>query len=358
MKVILKRGFGVFLTIALLFSLLNIYPIQVAAEPFTSLYEQQQKMDEDLSLQLNKLVEFNAISENEVQELIESDDVDENVISKLSENGDEVELLGQKKVVYALNSETKEIFEVAEASTGQDNSFAYVENDRLVVSANSPGLLYYTVVFNYLVAGKGYFTAKFVVTGTVTSVTGVGTRPTNYSLTLGSNVATTKNGSYSRLKGVTKTVKLREDVVLETQTTKTYYWQGSGYAYANYPDATYPIKDQWSDSFLLNRKGFSYPLGYKDPQSGIKLWEPPTTLVKNPRKAGSTYRDNFMKYYERNWGAPTKFTWGDVQIHHMKPLDYNGPDSMDNLIPLWKPGSTPKNGIINHSEITSWWINY
>jgi len=31
---------------------------------------------------------------------------------------------------------------------------------------------------------------------------------------------------------------------------------------------------------------------------------------------------------------------------------------MSNLIPLWKPGSKEKNGIMNHQEMNTWWQNY
>lgn len=367
---ILQRGISVVLVFGLIFSLINFNYVNTVSAEFSTDVVDKQLMQEELSTQLNSLIESDKLSNEDVQELVDTDNVESDILSKLSQGEGEVELLGQKTVVYALDKNTGEAIEVAMAST--DNMASEAEEDSsqgvslnaknndIVLAADKGALLYFTVVFNYIVANKGYFTAKFVQTGTVVSVVGVGEKPKSYSIILSNRGATTKNGAYTTIKGVTKTVQLKSDVVLETQTTNTRYWKGVGNAYANYSDGTsYPIKEQISDPFLLNKKGFVYPLGYKDPQSGIKMWEPPTNLPVNPRTKKSTYREDFIeKYYEINWGPPTRYSWGDVQIHHMKPVKYNGPDSYDNLIPLWKPGSTPKNGILNHSELTTWWVNY
>lgn len=63
------------------------------------------------------------------------------------------------------------------------------------------------------------------------------------------------------------------------------------------------------------------------------MWEPPANLVVNQRKPGD-YRDTFIDWYDKTFGKPTRFSWSDVQIHHMQPLKYNGSDGATNLIPL------------------------
>jgi len=105
---------------------------------------------------------------------------------------------------------------------------------------------------------------------------------------------------------------------------------------------------------LFNKSGVSYP-NYVDTQSGIVLWEPSAKLVVNQRTASSTFRAKFIQHYEQSFEAPTKFSWNNVQIHHMKRLKYGRLDEVSNLIPLWNQGGFPQNGVIRHTVLNNWW---
>lgn len=356
LRVLLKRGASCLLIIAVLFSLFSFNLGQSYAEPSSDIMTEVNALDNRLLSELDSFIDAEEFTKEEALALVDSGEIEKDIIEQLSEGEGDVEFLGQQKVIYSLNTQTGDVIELAEESTQGLNK--NINNELKQKASSFPAKLTFAVTFNYLIANPGTTTAKFVMYGTVTNIAGIGKKPTNYTITLRSEVATSKNGSYSGFKSTNKKVKLKENVVLESAVSKTYYWRGIGGAFANYPDASYRVDDKKSDVFLLNRKGVRYPLGYSDPQSGIKLWEPPTTLVQNPREAGSKYRSDFMTYYEKNWGKPTKFSWSNVQIHHMKPLKYGGSDATSNLIPLWKPGSTAKNKLINHSVLTTWWQNY
>lgn len=70
---------------------------------------------------------------------------------------------------------------------------------------------------------------------------------------------------------------------------------------------------------LFFSMGVEYPK-YRDPQSGIILIESNANLPVNPQKRGHRYREDLMEHYEKNYGKPTRFSWSDVEIHHMTPL--------------------------------------
>lgn len=331
---------------ALIFSF--AFQFNVSAESGTTVLT---LTDKGLQSGLNRLVQVQAVTQQEVNELTKPDAT----FAKLMKRYEDIDLVTKESVVYSLDPATgqaKELLAV-EGSSYDKNS-----PSELQAAANS-SVLVYRVDFFYFVADASINKPKFVQAGVVTSVTGSGQKPTNYTLILKNQTSDTRYGVYSdhAVNDTNKKVKLKEEVVLESPITRTWYWKGTSAAFANFPDHSYRAKEQASDPLFLNKKGVKYP-EYKDPQSGIVLWEPPANLPVNQRTPGSTYRDDFIKYYEKNWGKPTKFKWDDVQIHHMKPAKYNGQDSVSNLIPLWKPGSTAKNGIMNHSEITTWWASY
>jgi len=146
---------------------------------------------------------------------------------------------------------------------------------------------------------------KFVSAGTVTSVSGRGTKPKDYTITLKNTIGNTRYGAYTNDKQTTKTVKLKESVVLESPISQTKFWKGVSSAQANFVGSSYSAGTKTSDPMLLNKKGVKYPTGYKDPQSGITLWEPPANLTANPRTPGD-YREKFIEYYEKKLGKTNK----------------------------------------------------
>lgn len=137
----------------------------------------------------------------------------------------------------------------------------------------------------------------------------------------------------------------------------TAYYKWTGKVVSTYSGSSTMYVNSKIAPFLLNKVGDWYPGGYKDKQSGIKLWYPPCNLVPNQTPDSSTYRTNFMRYYESNWGAPRYFDWTDVEIHHMSPLQYGGSHDVSNLIPLNGPKGT-SDYLIRHNYLTQWWRYY
>lgn len=187
-----------------------------------------------------------------------------------------------------------------------------------------------------------------------------GDKPANATITVAPQIGNTRYGSFAQYGS--RTFYITSFSVGKTETTvdriyATNYWRfkisGSSYWPGGFSEEVNINSDF---TLLFNKVGVEYPT-YSDPQSGIKLWEPPANLQVNPRTGGN-YRDNFITHYNNTYGSPTRFTWSDIQVHHMQPLKYNGSDSVSNLIPLWKPGSTPKNGILSHTVLNNWWTNY
>lgn len=185
----------------------------------------------------------------------------------------------------------------------------------------------------------------------------IGGTPTKIELTSNIYSATTRNGVYSKEGSAKATLRKVNDSVTAFMLPSTKYVKGdfSGLIYTG--TTVGGTSSGTTPANLYNKKGVQYP-EYRDPQSGIKLWEPPTNLVANPRQRSDDYREKFIDHYNKTYGAPKYFLWSDVQIHHMRPLKYNGSDSFDNLIPLWRPGPTPQNGILSHSVLNAWWTNY
>ncbi|MBD8496974.1 HNH endonuclease signature motif containing protein [Paenibacillus arenosi] len=197
----------------------------------------------------------------------------------------------------------------------------------------------------------------------IRSISGSKPKPIAAKITVSSLVSsTTRFGSYSQwgsgdfnlsaINFVPGTGQVKQDNMYNT-----YYWKFRINSSTTWDSGMVTADEETSDAFLYNKKGVLYPK-YSDPQSGIALIEPRADMVPNPRTPSSTYRTNFMKHYNTSFGNPTYFIWDDVQVHHMIPVRFNGSDAISNLIPLWKPGVQPQNGILSHSVLNSWWANY
>lgn len=63
----------------------------------------------------------------------------------------------------------------------------------------------------------------------------------------------------------------------------------------------------------------------------------------------STERGAYIKQYIDTYGDP-KIDWSLYDIHHIKPREYGGTNSFDNLMPVLR---NP-----NHYNITSWFRGY
>ncbi|MGE6227647.1 hypothetical protein [Paenibacillus chitinolyticus] len=188
-----------------------------------------------------------------------------------------------------------------------------------------------------------------------------GAKPTRATITIAPHISTTRNGSYAQYGSRTFNVTSFNLNKVETTTENlygTHYWRIKIDARTYWSDAIGYEQNLFPDyTLLINTKGVEYPT-YTDPQSGIRLWEPPTNLSVNQRSADWNYRQNFKDYYDYSFGTPKYFTWDDTHIHHMQPLKYGGLDVVYNLIPVWKTGAIPQNGIISHTVLNNWWTHY
>ncbi|MBH0331731.1 hypothetical protein ABH14_18500 [Brevibacillus brevis] len=71
----------------------------------------------------------------------------------------------------------------------------------------------------------------------------------------------------------------------------------------------------------------------------------------------NNFRNNFIDYYEKNYGLAQHFAWDEVSIHHMIPLEYYGSNDMSKLIPLLRYPNSNSN-ILYHDDVTDWWRSY
>ncbi|MFI8716241.1 HNH endonuclease signature motif containing protein [Brevibacillus brevis] len=138
---------------------------------------------------------------------------------------------------------------------------------------------------------------------------------------------------------------------------ETYWWSGKLEGTVRYlGGGSSPIAHlKEVEKILTNNKGEIYP-DYVDPQSNIKLIKPDADMVPQKRER-EVDREAYKKRYEGYFGPPQYFSWNEVAIHHMIPLEYYGSNDFDNLIPLLKDGY--KNDyILIHEEVTDWWRSY
>ncbi|MFF0830182.1 HNH endonuclease [Brevibacillus sp. NPDC003359] len=139
---------------------------------------------------------------------------------------------------------------------------------------------------------------------------------------------------------------------------ETYWWSGKLEGTVRYQGGgSSPIAHlKEVERILTNNLGEIYP-DYVDPQSNIKLIKPDADLLLQKRERDSGYRKDFERRYTGYFGSPQYFTWDDVEIHHMIPLEYYGSNDFDNLIPLLKK-DRKNDYILLHKEVTDWWKSY
>lgn len=199
--------------------------------------------------------------------------------------------------------------------------------------------------------------AEYVHTGEVTNCFGLGCSGNQYLIQLNLQTSDYRFFGFINTEYKSDTVKKGVEVVLTYPINSTKYYKYKSVAYALEGTNIVEADSGESPSDLLNRYGKKYPLDYSDPDSGIRLYEPPANLNPNSQPRSSTFRSDFIKYYEENFGEPTQFSWDQVEIHHMRPLQYGGSNSMLNGIPLMNR-SNSHHTIPKHSDLTRWWTYY
>lgn len=182
----------------------------------------------------------------------------------------------------------------------------------------------------------------------------LGSKPTSRTYSHTVFKGNTRNGTYETYQTKVETKMGKSSIKVPLGETGYYKYKVKVTSY--FPSSTTMYVNQEIGPILINKVGDLYP-NYKDKQSGIKLWMPPANLNKDLQTRSSTYRSKFIEYYESNWGSPIYFNWTDVEIHHMRPLEFGGSNDISNLIPLNSSSGTSAY-VIRHQYLTSWWSNY
>lgn len=143
--------------------------------------------------------------------------------------------------------------------------------------------------------------------------------------------------------------------------SKTYYYttQSAGYAMWKNNNGTFTTAgNNWEEyDILLNKLGQPYPawknidvhgfLNASMPDSTSWSTTDPAVNAALRQTFNSTIRDKYKTYYDQNYGY---VNWSQpIEIHHIRPLQFGGDNSYNNLIPLWADV---------HTKFTFWFTYY
>ncbi|WP_025847577.1 HNH endonuclease [Paenibacillus ehimensis] len=216
-----------------------------------------------------------------------------------------------------------------------------------------------------------YYSADFVITGNTSpyleiALTGVqGNLPATVGGQLSLSRGINKIGSYTVTDVLNYNwqypfVGKSERKYVSANNTSFYWYQSSNFAIWRNPDgstAGYATDGNQTTEILLNKIGVLYPFWYGVDVNGyLNAFPPDTTtysrvssdVVANLRKAfENSVRDNYKSYYDKNYGY---VNWQPgIEIHHIRPLNFGGDNSFENLIPLYAD---------KHYQFSNWWNYY
>jgi hypothetical protein len=103
----------------------------------------------------------------------------------------------------------------------------------------------------------------------------------------------------------------------------------------------------------VNKVGRSYP-AIRDLRTGEPIPFPSGNLTKVPKDQRVIFetkeRGAFIKeWYDRGYETP-RGGWGEYDIHHIRPKEYGGDNSFDNLTPVLRR--------MHQDEFNPWWQNF
>lgn len=264
----------------------------------------------------------------------------------------EIEIMNQQSIVV--------IEDIADHKIYTDTDQYLEAKERINKSqATTPSALsinVYVVHFFSFVGNPDTADADYVHTAEVTDCIGVSC-PDDYLVQLNLETSNNRYVGFSVAEYESDTVEEDEEVALIFPINDTKYYRYNSEVIALEGVNLVTADSGIGDVHLLNSYGKKYPLDYSDPQSGIDIFEPPANLSVNQQTRSSTFRTDFINYYELNWGTPEEFSWSEVEIHHNLPLKYGGSNAMSNGIPLMNSSSS-HSVIPKHSYLTRWWQYY
>lgn len=108
-----------------------------------------------------------------------------------------------------------------------------------------------------------------------------------------------------------------------------------------------------TEEVFVNKKTVPYP-EITNLDNNTSMWIPtkaniPVVTLKDRTKRKSGLAKTYKNWYIKEYGDP-KWDWTQIHVHHEKPLEYGGTNSMSNLFAL------PKDFHIK--EVTPWWRAY
>ncbi|MFF0831167.1 HNH endonuclease [Brevibacillus sp. NPDC003359] len=352
-----KRALVPFVIFSLLFAPVSV-STPASAESTKEIAETEEVIDfENLPIQLAEGVTLEELAEaiNEPR-ILES----KNVTIIESSTADEV--IGERQMVFSPNAAPVEKEDDTKFDFGAfsynsaDKAAKVVESDTDEVEPSSwrpsiDGVFFDHRMTSDWAGGDVYSTVKVIaVVGRVASVDATHTIIRSAKEDGKYNVERNGNLYFNPPYANLSTHRVRANA-------ETYWWSGKLEGTVRYQGGgSSPIAHlKEVEKILTNNKGEIYP-DYVDPQSNIQLIKPDADMVRQKRDR-AVDRAAYERRYEGYFGAPQYFSWNEVAIHHMIPLEYYGSNDFDNLIPLLKDGY--KNDyILIHEEVTDWWRSY
>lgn len=166
---------------------------------------------------------------------------------------------------------------------------------------------------------------------------------------------TRDSGTYYPIGGVTKVLTISNPYQGQYGHTSAFSFTQTKYTILDvkiyvYEDGALIGSGRIYDGqMLLNKVAMVYPY-HSDPYSGKFMTQPERTdwAQTTPISWTTTDRDNYKKWYNQTYPNHS-WNWNETQIHHIRPRNYGGTNSYDNLIPI------PTQ---HHYLVSSWWSNY
>lgn len=333
---IFKTGLALALSISAVVSIAPVSSAENAPTIVNNPFQEEQGKEaaaSELQEQVSDLVDLGVVKSTQATDLLATPELPE-VTKNYSGN----EILNEAMKIVAIDKSTNKVYEdidqlIEEKQEAKQNSLGTTESLISTDNVQAASLAIFAVSFFDFIGNPDTANADYVTTGTVTGCVGL-CIDIDYLIQLSVEASNSRIIGYSGVAWESEEVDTLEDVVLTYPINTTKYLRFNNTAIANERGTLKIAGSKIGNEVLVNTYGKTYPLDYYDPQSNIWLWEPPANLSRNVQTRSSDYRTKFMEYYKKNWGAPTEFTWSQVEIHHMRPLEYGGSNAVSNLIPL------------------------
>lgn len=163
----------------------------------------------------------------------------------------------------------------------------------------------------------------------------------SYSTNLTVELQSKNTGRSWYTQAIAKNVKLDKTISVKSNTTKFWQVKVTGIFNGN------NINSYYTYSFLYNKKCVRYP-NYKEAYTNKSVKVPPTNYTVNQVKRDPSFRNKYISWFKKNY-PNANVNFSSYEIHHMRPLQYGGSNSISNGIALKKS---------QHDAYTLWWKGY